>query len=48
MSGLGRFLILVAVVIFVLAGFGATVGQFSELDLLAIGGAFFAAGHLIP
>jgi hypothetical protein len=39
-------LILIAVVVFVLAAFGVTLGQFGELDLIAFGAAFFAAGHL--
>lgn len=43
----GRFLILVAVVLFAVAGLGATIGSLTELDLACIAGAFFAAGHLV-
>ena len=37
---------LAAVVLFALAAFGVTFGSFGELDLVAGGGALFAAGHL--
>ena len=43
--GLGRILILVAVVIFVLAAFGIEVG--GDVGLVALGLAFFAGGHLV-
>lgn len=43
----GGILILVAVVIFVLAAFGVTVGDFDTLEFVAMGSAFFAAGHLV-
>jgi len=42
-----RALILVAVIIFVLVGFGVTLGNVSPLELLAFGLAFFAAGHIV-
>jgi hypothetical protein len=35
-----------AIVIFVLAAFGADIGDFDRLDLLALGLAAFAAAHL--
>ena len=46
--GLGGLLTLVAVILFVLAGFGASFHSFSELDLISFGLAFYAAGTLIP
>jgi len=38
----------VACILFVLAAFGAHVGDFSELDVVALGLAFVAAGLLLP
>ncbi len=43
--GLGRILILIAVVIFVLAAFGIEIG--GDVGLVALGLAFFAGGHLL-
>lgn len=43
--GLGRILIGIAVVIFVLAAFGVEVG--GDVGLVALGLAFFAAGHIV-
>jgi len=40
-------LILISIIVFVLAAFGVTVGGFSTLEFVAIGSAFFAAGHLV-
>lgn len=37
-----------AVVIFVLAGFGANVGDLGEVDLIAFGLASFAFAHVVP
>jgi len=45
--GPSRILILVAAVFFVLAAFGVDVGDFDRLDLIALGLALFAAGHVI-
>ena len=42
-----RILILVAVVLFVLAAFGVTAGDFEGIDIVALGLAFFAAGHVV-
>jgi hypothetical protein len=42
-----RLLILVSVVVFVLAAFGVTFGDFGEIDMIALGLGFFAAGHLV-
>jgi hypothetical protein len=39
---------LIACIIFVLAGLGVDVGSLSELDLVAFGLAFVAAGLLLP
>ena len=44
--GVNRILIAVAVILFVLAAFGVDLGDFDRGDLLALGLAFFAAGHL--
>ena len=44
--GIGWFLILVAVIIFALVAFGATPFGMSASELVALGLAFFAAGHL--
>jgi hypothetical protein len=43
--GLGRILIAVSVVIFLLSAFGVELG--GDVGLLALGLAFFAAGHLL-
>jgi hypothetical protein len=43
--GLGRILIAVAVVIFLLSAFGVELG--GDVGLVALGLAFFAAGHLL-
>ena len=43
--GLGRILILVSVVIFVIAAFGVEIG--ADVGLVSLGLAFFAAGHLV-
>ncbi len=43
--GLGRILIAISVVIFVLAAFGVDIG--AEVALVALGLAFFAAGHVL-
>lgn len=43
--GLGRLLILVSVVIFILAAFGVDIG--ADVALVALGLAFFAAGHAL-
>ena len=45
--GLSRILIAIAVVLFVLAAFGVDLGDFDRGDLLALGLAFFAAGHVV-
>lgn len=39
---------LIAAAIFVLAGFGVTVGELGELDALALGLAVFAVAHVLP
>lgn len=44
--GISWLLILVAVIIFVLLGFGVTPFGLSAVETLAWGLAFFAAGHL--
>lgn len=38
----------VAIVVFVLAAFGVHVSDLGELDLVAIGLAAFALGHVLP
>jgi hypothetical protein len=43
--GIGRLLIAISVVVFVLAAFGIEIG--GDVGLVALGLAFFAAGHLI-
>ena len=43
--GLGRILIVIAAVIFVLAAFGIEIG--GDVGLVALGLAFFAAGHAV-
>ena len=45
--GPSSILTLVAAVIFVLAAFGVDVGDFGEIDMIALGLAFFAAGHVL-
>ena len=37
-----------AVIVFVLAAFGVEVGSLGELDMLAVGLAAFALGHVLP
>lgn len=39
--------ILAAVVIFILAAFGVTIGSLGELDLACLGLGLFAAGHIL-
>ena len=41
----GAVLILIAIVLFALAAFGVT---FTGVEIVSLGLAFFAAGHLIP
>ena len=43
--GLGRILIAISVVIFVLAAFGVDIG--ADVALVALGLGFFAAGHVL-
>lgn len=43
-----KLLVLVAVVVFVLAGFGVTLGDLSELDVISFGLAFGFASFLVP
>jgi hypothetical protein len=43
--GLGRLLMVVAVAIFLLSAFGVEIG--GDVGLVALGLAFFAAGHLL-
>jgi hypothetical protein len=45
--GAAGLLYAAAVVIFVLAALGVDVGDFDRLDLLALGLAAFAGGHLL-
>jgi hypothetical protein len=45
--GANSLLLLVAIVLFVLAGFGVHFGSVHELDLVAFGLAFFAAAALL-
>ena len=42
-----RLLTLVAVILFVLAGFGVTTHSLSELDIVAFGLAFYAAARFV-
>ena len=42
--GVSRILIAISVVIFILAAFGVTIG--ADVGLVALGLAFFAAGHI--
>lgn len=39
---------IVAIVLFVLAAVGVTFGEIGALDLVALGLAAFALGHLLP
>lgn len=39
---------IVAIVLFLLAAFGVTFGDTSELDMVAFGLAAFALGHILP
>ena len=45
--GPGSILMLVAAVVFLLAAFGVDVGDFDRTDLIALGLATFAAGHVL-
>ena len=45
--GVGRILIAVAVVLFLLAALGVTLGDFDRADIVALGLALFAAGHAV-
>jgi hypothetical protein len=45
--GAAGLLYAVAVVLFVLAALGVDVGDFDRIDLLALGLAAFAGGHLL-
>ncbi len=45
--GPSSILILVAAVIFVLAAFGVDVSDFDRIDMIALGLASFAAGHVL-
>jgi hypothetical protein len=45
---MSRVCYVVAVVVFVLAAFGATAFGASELDVIAAGLAVFALGHAVP
>lgn len=45
--GVSRILIAIAVVLFVLAAFGVDLGDFDRGDIVALGLAFFAAGHIL-
>lgn len=45
--GPSSILILAAAVIFVLAAFGVDVSDFDRIDMIALGLAFFAAGHVL-
>ena len=45
--GVGGILIIVGAVLFVLAAFGIDFGDFDRLDIIALGLAFFAAGHVV-
>ncbi|MCY7302022.1 MAG: hypothetical protein LH654_03110 [Thermoleophilia bacterium] len=44
---IGKALALVAVIVFVLVGFGVTVGNLTQLEELSFGLAFLAASFLI-
>jgi hypothetical protein len=45
--GLSGLLQIVAIVIFVLVAFGVDLGDFDRFELLALGLAFFAGGHVL-
>ena len=45
--GLSRLLYAVAIVIFILAAVGVDLGEIDRLDLIALGLAAFAGGHLL-
>lgn len=45
--GPGSILFIVAAVIFVLAAFNVDFSDFDRTDMLALGLAFFAAGHVV-
>jgi hypothetical protein len=45
---ISALLYLIAIIVFVLAAFGAQVGSTSPTELVAAGLAFFAAAHLLP
>ena len=45
--GPSSILILVAAAIFVLAAFGVDVSDFDRIDMIALGLASFAAGHVL-
>ncbi len=45
--GLSRILIAIAVVLFLLAAFGVDLGDFDRGDIVALGLALFAAGHVV-
>jgi hypothetical protein len=45
--GTSALLTVIAVAVFLLAAFGVDVGDFDRLDLIAIGLACFAAGHVV-
>ena len=45
--GLSRILIAVAVLLFLLAAFGVDLGGLDRADLVALGLALFAAGHVV-
>lgn len=44
--GASRVLIAIALVLFLLAAFGVDLGDFDRTDLIALGLAAFAAGHI--
>ena len=46
--GASAILLLIAVIIFVLAGFGVTIGTLDQADEVCFGLAFFAASFLVP
>lgn len=44
--GLSVLLYIAAIILFILAALGVTIGGAGELDLIAFGLALFAAGHI--
>jgi hypothetical protein len=44
---ISRILIAIAVVLFVLSAFSVDFGDFDRFDMVALGLAFFAAGHIL-